>query len=356
MDGEDVTDIDLWLYERSGFANRYITIVDIKNKRTPKATERIIWTKGLQQAIGASSAIVATTAKSNAARKLAKEVGVELLDGDAVNRLTQSEQLRDDSQLSLEMLEEAIRSVDRSRRSNDWRTHFLNAREGLIGSLGIPSANRNITIAAYFADQVFMSTPESMACNAAIRLMYFSASLVAINLDYFMSGHVFRSPDDRRQLLVDGLRYGQSEDYGSTVHLVRAAVRLARQYADNGSAVARQIELGFFNDAKQIAVEIIADHVSKLTGRSPLFHVGRELNLAAFANSSPPFDSLTPDTKSFLGVLLDFCAISRERFAVATKQGGGSLKVAEELAEDSAKGQKPLLMVFKENDQSSQET
>ena len=59
----DITDIDLWLYNRTSPVSREISIVDVKNKKTPLAIERIFWTKGLQIAIKANSALVATTDK-----------------------------------------------------------------------------------------------------------------------------------------------------------------------------------------------------------------------------------------------------------------------------------------------------
>ena len=43
LDGEDVTDIDLWVYERPAALTRRRLIVDAKNRRSPKVSERIIW-------------------------------------------------------------------------------------------------------------------------------------------------------------------------------------------------------------------------------------------------------------------------------------------------------------------------
>jgi hypothetical protein len=61
--GKDhVTDIDLWVCTRASVHARHIAIVDIKNKKRAKGYERLIWLKGLQAAVGADEAIVATTA------------------------------------------------------------------------------------------------------------------------------------------------------------------------------------------------------------------------------------------------------------------------------------------------------
>ncbi len=46
--GISLTDIDLWIYIRESNFARIRINVDIKNKRTPQAMERIFWTKGLQ--------------------------------------------------------------------------------------------------------------------------------------------------------------------------------------------------------------------------------------------------------------------------------------------------------------------
>ena len=44
---EDLTDVDLWLYERPTGTSRRVQICDIKYKQRPKAVERIFWTSGL---------------------------------------------------------------------------------------------------------------------------------------------------------------------------------------------------------------------------------------------------------------------------------------------------------------------
>jgi len=87
---DDVTDIDLWLYERPAALTRRRLIVDAKNKQRPKSAERIIWSNGLRDALQVDGAIVATTDQRDSARRLAKHVGVTLLDGDAVTKLLQA--------------------------------------------------------------------------------------------------------------------------------------------------------------------------------------------------------------------------------------------------------------------------
>ena len=51
IDGNDLTDIDLWLYERPTGSARRRQIVDAKSKSRPKTVERLLWTKGLAEAL-----------------------------------------------------------------------------------------------------------------------------------------------------------------------------------------------------------------------------------------------------------------------------------------------------------------
>ena len=61
FEDEEVTDIDVWSYGRQSASIRTRTLVDVKDKRSPKAFERILWARGMQLALGCDRAIVATT-------------------------------------------------------------------------------------------------------------------------------------------------------------------------------------------------------------------------------------------------------------------------------------------------------
>jgi hypothetical protein len=322
IDGEDVTDIDLWLYERPGAATRRRLIVDIKNRKSPRTAERIVWTKGLQSAVGVDSAIVASPTKSQNMRRFAKSIGVVLLDGDAIGKLTQSETLREQTHIPLETLNASIRTIDAGRRSVEWKTTFDRARMSLISGFGSQSANFNLGAAGFFAEQAVTAGPRSEAAATALRLLYFTAALVSISLDFVMADHAFRSHEERRQVILDGLRFGQA-DQAAALAGVKTAIALTRQYADNGNAVAKQIETSFFADAERLPAEVIADHVAKISGKDTAFIVARELEAACFASAVPSFDVLPIDTKAFLGVVLDFNGIAREKIASLTLKASG---------------------------------
>jgi hypothetical protein len=316
LDGEDVTDIDLWLYERPTALTRRRLIVDAKNRRSPKVSERIIWASGLRAALGVDGAIVATTDRRPAARNLAKALNVVLLGGDAVAKIGHSEQLNKADHLRSEELDEAVKRVDDSRRSSAWRQNLRDARESLISDMGVRSANRNLAASGFFAEQLMAAQPRSEPAKIALRVFYQTSALAAISLDFALADQAFRSPEERRQAIISAVRFG---DVGgaSTQPTVWAAIGLARKYVENGAAAAKQIEYGFASDADRIPAEIIADYVSRVSGSDALFGVAREIERASLRLELPSFDEMSGDAKSLLGVFLDFNGVSREKIAEA---------------------------------------
>ena len=103
----------------------------------------------------------------------------------------------------------------------------------------------------------------------------------------------------------------------STLPTVRTAIGLARKYAENGAAAAKQIEYGFASDADRIPAEIIADYVSRISASDALFNIAREIERASSSLELPSFDDMSSEVKSLLGVFLDFNGISREKVAEA---------------------------------------
>ncbi len=316
LDGEDVTDIDLWVYERPAALTRRRLIVDAKNRRSPKVSERIIWASGLRSALGVDGAVVATTDRRPAARNLAKALNVVLLGGDAVAKLTHSEQLNKVGHLRSEELDQVVKRIDDSRRSSEWRQNLREARGSLISGMGVQSANRNLAANGFFAEQAVAAQPSSEQAQVALRLFYLTAALAAISLDFALADQAFGSQDERKQAIIRSIRFGDAEGV-STLQTVRAAIGLARKYAESGAAVAKQIEYGFYSDADRFPAEIIADHVSRISASDALFNIAREIERASSSLELPPFDNLNSEAKSLLGVFLDFNGISRRKLAEA---------------------------------------
>src|SRR4051794_31634379 len=86
--GELVSDIDLWVYTRVSAYARQISIVDIKNRKRARGFERMLWVRGLQAAVGADEAIVATTDTRIELGPFATKLGVRVLTSQPLKAIT----------------------------------------------------------------------------------------------------------------------------------------------------------------------------------------------------------------------------------------------------------------------------
>jgi hypothetical protein len=149
----------------------------------------------------------------------------------------------------------------------------------------------------------------------------------------------FRSFDERRELVLNAVRYGALSE-----HALKLALALIERYAPAGKSTASAVENGLRKDLERIPAEIVADQAIKLLKADQLFLTGRELEMASYNVALPPFDKLSVPAKSMLGALLDYAGIDRERFAQAWRaeeKAGSPTETSEVAAKDGA--QQPTL-------------
>jgi hypothetical protein len=322
IDDEDVTDVDVWLYERPAALSRRRLIVDAKNRTKPKAAERLIWARGLESALKIDGAIVASTDKRPSSHRLAKSIGVTLLDGDAINKLATTPKLQSGDQHSSEDYDRLFKAVDTARRNADWRSASLLARSSLLTSFGIHSANTALRVVGFFGEQAVLAAPKSDQAQVALRGFYSACAYAAIGLDFVLADLAFQSHDDRRAALISGVRYGQI-NFREALTLVRTAIGLVRQHVSNGGSIAAQVERGFDQQAARVPAEIIAEYVARMSTTDALYTIARELERNAFKIDILHYDALTVEARSLVGVFLDFHGISREKIANASRGSFG---------------------------------
>src|SRR5690606_12048763 len=119
LEGGDLTDVDVWLYERPTGSFRRRQIVDAKSKLKPKAIERLLWTKGLVELFQVDGAYVATTDNRPILKDISSRLVVSVLDGADLKRMAESEKVLFVDRLSEEELDKAIKAVDKGRRNKN---------------------------------------------------------------------------------------------------------------------------------------------------------------------------------------------------------------------------------------------
>lgn len=317
LDGSDVTDIDLWLYERSTGSARRRQIVDAKSKSRPKAVERLLWVKGLAEGLGMDGAYIATTDTRPLTRKVAKRLGVLVIDGNDLQRIQAGGKDSDSERIVDEELWQQVRAIDEGRKNKSFQSHLEDAKASVLESFGASTIVRSLEAVRYFATETVSAHPGSQAAEVAGRLTYFSAALVAIGLDGVRLDATFGSLEALRTIFVNAIRFGNTDRVSGLAKL-RVATRLVERFADNGSVIAKAIEERARREYDAIPAEIVADEVMKMGGtRENLFSAARELERVSYRHMCPNFDELEMSVRSFMGALLDFSQVERRAFAQA---------------------------------------
>jgi len=309
-EGFDVTDIDLWLYGRSSSVSREIAIVDIKNKKTPQAMERIFWVKGLKEAVKATNALVATTDKRIEVKDFGKEQGVIVLDGNFISRLSKSETIHkkrySEEELYLELEKYSLGKLD-----GDWKGRIVESRKLLVKGLSFDSCNMWLEQARYFSEQV-ISNPSQRVL--AYRLCYLILSFLAIAIDYILRDLSFSVEADKEENLNRGFRYGNRGIKGAK-SILNASLALVTQFADNGLDVSNQVRTNFENEISELPTQILSEYFSQNEVGKNLFGVARDLEALAMAKEFSSHSTSNVEVRGFIGCLLDFFEIDRKLFS-----------------------------------------
>jgi hypothetical protein len=296
----DVTDIDLWLYARNSPLSRERVCVDIKNKKTPQALERIFWAKGVQKVLGLDSCVVATTDSRPDIRAFGLEHDVKVLDGKFLSRLTKSPRTQLERITEEEFLEQ-IEGGSLGRLGGDWRGRYERSKTRLLDSLNFDGCNA-------WLDDIGHVLSQSNADNRRWRLLYAFCSHLLIAVDFLLREHATADHDQRRAVIDQGIRYGDSGK-AFTEKLGRMASGLIESVAAQpglSETVQREIE----EQAAQVRAEILAEFFSKNT--PGFFDTALQLEAAAFAPQLTPASSLPAACQAVIGVLADFLGIDRK--------------------------------------------
>lgn len=337
-DGVEVTDLDLWLYERPSSVSRHRIIVDSKNRSTPKAIERIFWIKGLQKVVGAEQSIVATTDKRASVGVFGKENDVVVLDGTFLARLQKSLD-RFDERLTEEMFVDLLGSYRATKESGDWKNRLKAAKQHFARDLGYNAINVWLEDARFFAEQVRLVSTHR---EVALRMVYLIASYISIAFDFAMRDLAFAESPSKQAAINDGLKYG-SRGAAAGRQLIDLATGLVEQYAPEHRTLAPQIRARINQELDSIPTAILAEHFSKAPVVQELFPVAKELEGAAYNRTFVAPASLSPNAKATLGALLDFLGVERTVvFQYAPESGSSTDATVPAASSTVRKGQEAL--------------
>lgn len=305
----DTTDIDLWIYARSSSLHRNISVVDIKNKKVPKAMERLLWVYGLRKAVNADSAIIATTDKRQLVKDFGQKLGVQVLDGNFLNKLKNT-QGRPNGRISEEQFFDLFTDAELAKLDGDWKSRLNYAKSFFSSGISYNTCNALIEEAQFFANKILETTSR---LDLATRSFYLICSYISICIDYLLKDVAFLDHKPRTEELMNGFMYGSSGK-GGTKKIIENALSLVEQYSDSDSLSVAKIRSKVEKDLDKLGTNILAEYFSKPESYRSLVDVAKELELAAYQEKVIGFSDLNLNVKSQIFVFLDFWGIKRTTF------------------------------------------
>jgi len=308
-EGFDVTDIDLWLYSRTSPVSREITIVDSKNKKTPQAIERIFWTRGLQIAVNANNAIVATTDRRQEVKDFGKQLGVFVLDGAFLKKLSTVDS-QDKMRITDEEFFRKINEHTLNKLDGDWKGRIQHSKGLLVKSLSFDSCNQWLLHGSFFAAQALLNGNHR---ETALRCLYLINSFLAIAIDFILKELSFFEPLERVKQITEGFMYGDRGSVGMK-KILDVATGLIEQYANEGASTSRQVRNSVEKSLLDLNTDILGEFFSRNEVSRSLYHVAKEFESMAMSSQFTHISNASNETKSMLFCLLDYWGIERTSF------------------------------------------
>lgn len=296
--GNDITDLDLFLYGRVSTLTRELTNVDIKNKKSPKAFERILWTKGVQQLLNFNNCVVATMDKKPATREYASKHNITLLDGSFLQKLNYQLTDRISEEEILILFSNNFSYKTFNRKS--WKDLYEESKSRLLDQLDFSGYNYNLILLKYFAYKIF----DPQKKDVAIRIIYAFLSHNLLTLDYIMKDISFLEPEERKSIIESGLKYGNLGRDG-----IQKTLEMAIKIS-NSTTTATQINKAI-DDTN---VDSLKEFFTRQEIIKNLFKVSIKFENLAYAKSITHPNFLDPELKNILAILIDYFDISRKKF------------------------------------------
>jgi hypothetical protein len=298
-EGQDVTDVDLFLYARPSGSIRHRMNVDIKNKRSPQAFERILWANGLKQLLGFDSCMVATTDKKKNVMEFARKHDTTILDGEflaKIKSITNTDRIFEED-LTNEL---AKHKSYKTFGNKDWRRIYEESKSRLLTELDYSGLNSMLATLKYFLEKVLVDEQKR---NLAIRMSYILSSHILIALDYILKDISFYNIKERELQLSNGLKFGNLGADGADKLL-----SIISQIS--GSKAVTQ----FYKSLDTIQDDVFREFFSRNENANNLFQWAKKFERLGFSKTVSVPDDIDSHLKGVLAIFIDYYGIERKRF------------------------------------------
>jgi hypothetical protein len=303
--GEHVTDIDLWVYTRTSALARHISIVDIKNKKRGKAFERAIWVKGLQSALRADEAIIASQGAKDSVYAFSNRLNVRVISStvfDAIVKRYASE----DRRLSNEAVDDLWKAV--TVESVNLKARMDSAKVEISRGVSFPALNHWVDEASNLLKLV---VERERTPGPITRATYLCCALVGIGADYLGKEQSLSDVSMRQEYFRQGLLFGRT-DASASKSYVQFAEHVVTDYFDPSGAAAARVRAGFEAAVERMPVQGLVEFFAKPNVGMELVRGAISLEAACFSRAAPhPSELGSPEAKTIIGLVSDYAGLRR---------------------------------------------
>ncbi len=295
----DITDVDLFLYGRVSSLSREKINVDVKNKKTPQAFERILWANGLKKLLDFDSCIVATTDQRPVIHSFGEIHHTTILDGNFLSKLRSSETNDRINEEELFQLLSSHKSY-KTFHNKDWKYIYELSKSRLLTELDFSGFNSSLNVLIYFIEKQITDKQKQ---EASLRMFYLVLSHLLVIIDYILKDIIFLDQPNKEKKLSDGFKFGNLGKEG-----VDRIINMAIQISGKKSAGS------VLKSLDDIPTDILKDYFSKNENAKNIFNWAKEFESHGFSKTLTTPDKLSSNLKGIISVLLDYFSIDRRKY------------------------------------------
>ncbi len=298
-EGNAITDIDLYLYNRTSSMERTRINVDIKNKKVSQAFERILWTNGLMKVLKLDGCVVATMDNRDVVQSFGKIHNTTVLNKSFLSKLKDThlqERLTEEEFISLLAPYESYRNF----LGKKWPQIYEQEKSRLLTELDYSGINANLISLRYFTDKILYDENKKAA---SLRMMYIIISYFLIISDFVLKEVAFYEQEKRGQLIKEGLKFGNLGKLGVDRILTMIT-----------SVSSKQVSNAILEQFDNISSDILSDFLGKNDIAKNLFRWGKDFEVYAFNKTLIFPEKMESHHKAVISILLDYMQIDRRKF------------------------------------------
>lgn len=297
----EITDIDLFLYNRPTILSRERINVDIKNKKSPQAMERIFIAKGIQTILNFDKCIVATKDTRDSTKEFANLHNVIVLDGTLLSRISSKIYIE---RYTEEDFVEEINKDSLGKLSGDWRMKIEQMKSSLLNELDYSGCISSLEGTKYFIEECITNPKRKIISS---RCFYLLLSFFLIKLDFVMKDVAFLENEHKQRKITNGFRYGNVGETG-----MNKFITIIKQLVAENQVSSVNSQVHDLYDS--IPVNIISAFFSKNEVSKFLFKTAKELEGYAYLKEYNSPNKISLEARSIISVILDYFKIDRKSF------------------------------------------